>query len=104
MATLATPEFLNHLKSLYPLRSTLRGTDAVIGNPWYIVTTVAFGSSNRPEAIPVVFQHVLSDLKKAQAEQQANAEVAHKEQLYLARRFREAILKGGLLCGYSRVW
>jgi endoribonuclease Dicer len=103
MATLATHEFLNHLKSLYPLRNTLRGTEAVIRNPWYILAAVAFGSSNRPEAVPVVFQHALADLKKAQAEQEPSAEAARKEQLYLARRMREAVFKGGLLCGYSRV-
>lgn len=103
MTTLASAEFLNHLKTLYPLRNTLSGTEAVLQNPYYVVAAVAYSSSNRPEAVPVVFQHVLADLKKAQAEQQASAEEAHKEQLYLARRIREAILKGGLLCGASRV-
>lgn len=102
MATLATTEFLSSLKTLYPLRS-VSGTDAVIRNPWWIVTAVAFSASNRPEAVPVVFQHVLAELKQVQAEQKASAEAAHQEQLYLARRFRESVLKGGLLCGYSRV-
>lgn len=102
MASLAPVEFLSHLKSLYPLRN-LRGSEAVLRNPWYIVAAVAYGSSNRPEGVPVVFQHVLEDLKKTQQEQQLTAEAVHAEQLLLARRTREAILKGGLLCGYSRV-
>lgn len=103
MDDLAPADFMNRLKLLYPLRNALHGTEAVIHNPWYIVATVAYGSSNRPEGVPLVFQHVLADLKKAQAEQQTPAEAAHKEQLLLARRVRESILKGGLLCGYSRV-
>ena len=103
MSELAPVDFMNRLKSLYPLRNTLRGADAVLQNPWYIVSAVAYSSSNRPEGVPIVFQHVLADLKKAQTEQQTSAEAAHKEQLLLARRVREAILKGGLLCGYSRV-
>lgn len=103
MSTLATTELLTHLKSLYPLRDVARGTNAVLRNPWYIVSAVAYGSSNRPEAVPIVFQHALDDLRQAQAEQQKPAEVARQEQLQLARRMREAILKGGMLCGYSRV-
>ena len=103
MSTLLTTEFLTHLKSLYPLRDVTRGTNAVLRNPWYIISAVAFGASNRPEAVPVIFQHVLKDLKEAQAEQQKSAEAAHQEQLLLARRMREAILKSGLLGGYSRV-
>lgn len=103
MGSLASTEFLAHLKSLYPLRDVVRGTSSVLRNPWYIVAAVVYGSSNRPEGIPLVFQHVLNDLKQAQAEEQKPAEAAQQEQLLLARRMREAILKGGLLCGYSRV-
>ena len=100
---MASREFLNHLKSLYPLKEALRGSDTVLQNPWYIVTAVAYGSSNRPEVIPAVWQHALEDLKRMQVEDQKTGEAAHKEQLLLARRMREGIFKGGLLCGYSRV-
>lgn len=103
MTTLATTEFLNRLKIIYPLRN-LSGTEAVIRNPWYIAAAVAFGSSNRPEGVPVVFQTILTELKLAQAAQNVSAEAAHAQQLYVARRVREAVFKGGLLCGYSRVW
>lgn len=102
MTDLATKEFLDHLRTVYPLNN-LSGTEAVIRNPWYIVAAVSFGSSNRPEGVPVVFQSVLTELKLAQATEGLGAEEAHAQQLYLARRVREAILKGGLLCGYSRV-
>ena len=103
MSKLASEDFMNRLKSLYPIRNSLRGADAVLHNPWYLVAAVAYASSNRPEGVPAVFKDVLADLKKTQTEQQTPAEAAHNEQLLLARRFRESILKGGLLCGYSRV-
>ena len=103
MTELTAEDFMNRLKSLYPLRGSLRGSDAVLQNPWYIVATVAYASSNRPEGVPTIFQHVLADLKQTQVEHQTPSEAAHKEQLLLARRIRESLLKGGLLCGYSRV-
>ena len=102
MNGIASKEFLSRLKALYPLKDALRGSDTVLRNPWYVVTAVAYGSSNRPEAVPAVWQHALEDLKQAQASEQKTGEIAHKEQLLLARRMREGFLKGGLLCGYSR--
>ncbi|KAI0759516.1 hypothetical protein BC629DRAFT_1584329 [Irpex lacteus] len=102
MSGLASKEFLAGLKALYPLKDALRGSDTVLRNPWYVIAAVAYGSSNRPEAVPVVWQQALEDLKQAQASEQKADEAAHKEQLLLARRMREGLLKGGLLCGYSR--
>ncbi|THG98039.1 hypothetical protein EW026_g4077 [Hermanssonia centrifuga] len=102
MANLATREFLNHLKSLYPQVASATGSAVVLNNPWYIIAAVAFGSSNIPDAVPIVFTHALEDLKKVQTEHSVDKETAHKEQLRLARRVREAVLKGGLLCGASR--
>ncbi|KAI0345068.1 hypothetical protein BDW22DRAFT_1353916 [Trametopsis cervina] len=101
MSAIAATEFLSHLKSLYPLRDAVRGSSAVLQNPWYFIAAVAYGSSNRPEGVPLVWQHALRDLKDAQAGNKS-AEAAHQEQLLLARRMREGILKGGLTGGYSR--
>ncbi|KAJ3529453.1 hypothetical protein NM688_g7853 [Phlebia brevispora] len=102
MADLATPQFLEQLKSIYPKSSSLQGTKAVLANPWYFLTAVGFGSSNRPEAVPLVFLNALEDLKKAQKAEGVDEATAQAEQLLLARRFREGILKGGILCGASR--
>ncbi|KAI0692332.1 hypothetical protein BC835DRAFT_1277883 [Cytidiella melzeri] len=102
MSAIATPGFLAHLKSLYPLRRALSNSKAVLANPWYIVAATAYGSSNRPEGIPAVWHHAYQDLRRAQAEQRHAAEIAHQEQLLLARRMREGLLNAGLLCGYSR--
>ncbi|GLB35496.1 putative saccharomyces cerevisiae YJR111C [Lyophyllum shimeji] len=90
MGPLATTGFLNHLKSIYPRTNS----SGLFSNPWYIITAVAFCSSNRPEEVPFVFQHALSDLK-AESD-------SHEEQLLLARKVRDALFKAGLTAGYPR--
>ena len=74
----------------------------MIQNPWYIVTIVALTTGNRPEAIPPVFKYVLNDLERAQNEFKVPKDEAQKERLRLARRFRDAIFKCGILAGYSK--
>jgi len=84
MAALANWTFLSYLKSLYPVRK-----ETAQYNPWYIVAAVGFSASNRPEAVPFVFQYALKDL----------GESSHDEKLVLVRRFRDAIFKSGLTSG-----
>ncbi|KAG6845201.1 hypothetical protein H0H87_012528 [Tephrocybe sp. NHM501043] len=86
---LATPAFLNRLKSLYP-----RGNLSRLEHPWYIIASVAFCASNRPEEVPWVFQHALTDLKV----ESDNIE----DHRLLARKFRDALFKAGLTAGYPR--
>lgn len=74
----------------------------VIKNPWYIVTIVVLTAGNRPEAIPLVFKYVLSDLERAQNEFKVSEVEAQGERFRLARRFRDAIFKCGMLAGYSK--
>jgi hypothetical protein len=75
----------------------------VIQNPWYIVTIVALTAGNRPEGIPLVFKYVLGDLERAQNEFKVPNDEAQGEKLRLARRFRDALFKCGILAGYSKV-
>ena len=98
MARLATSEFLKHLKSLYPLKGGL--ARPVIRDPWYLVAAVAFSASNRPEEVPALFQYALEDLRK---ENQGPDDARKNDRLTLARRMRECLFQGGLLCGYARV-
>ena len=98
MADLATPEFLSSLKATYPPETP--------GSPphlWAIVAAVAFGASNVPEAVPAVFTYALQDLIRSQHASGISKDVAHEEQLLLARKIREAILQSGLLSGMPRV-
>ncbi|KAF8638830.1 hypothetical protein AX17_001888 [Amanita inopinata Kibby_2008] len=82
MSVLANTAFLDHLKSLFP--------DKTGSNPWFIVAAVAFSASNRPEEVPRVFAHAIKDVQTEQ------------EKLTVARKFRDALFKAGLICGYSR--
>ena len=76
----------------------------VIQNPWYLVTLVAFAAGNRPDAVPLLFNHVLRELERAQHEFEVPEFDAHGERLLLARKFRDAIFKSGMTGGYSKVF
>lgn len=97
MADLATKDYLEYLKSLYPQKAYNPGeiVDGILHGSWCLVAAVAFSASNRPEAIPKVFAFVSDELDAASA--------TTEQKFVVARRFREAIFKAGLLCGFSRV-
>ncbi|CAL1703378.1 unnamed protein product [Somion occarium] len=100
MAQLATAQFLQHLRSLYPHQSGSPDTpSAIVGQPWYLIAAVAFSASNKPDATAVVFQYVLNDLEKVEF---AAEKDRHAARLAVARRIREAVLQSGLLSGYAR--
>jgi len=90
---------LKNLKSLFPdaLTCTLKSGDSssVLRNPWFIVASVAFSASNRPEAVPFVFEQALRDLKSRGSDK--------SEELMLARKMREALFRSGLISGYPKV-
>jgi endoribonuclease Dicer len=71
----------------------------VLRNPWYIVAAVAFSASNRPEAIPRVFEHVLEDIKSSSSSQSGTK----PDNKLLAQKLREALFKSGLISGYPKV-
>lgn len=56
---------------------------------------VAYSASNKPEAVPKVFEYALQELKANKA--------TEAEQFLLAQKMREALLKAGLTSGYPRV-
>lgn len=101
MPELATPTFLEHLKSLYPSPTVTSSAD-VLNNPWYIVATVAFSTGNRPEEVPLVFKHVLSELEKAHDKFKVPSDKAQDERLLLARKMRDSLFKSGMVAGYSK--
>ncbi|KNZ78875.1 hypothetical protein J132_09559 [Termitomyces sp. J132] len=65
-----------------------------VGNPWYIVASVGFCASNRPDEVPRVFQHALKDLE-------AESDDIEDYRL-LARKVRDALFKAGLTAGFAR--
>jgi hypothetical protein len=124
MADIASETALRHLKSLYPhageitsssdgnLYKTRSGYQyistqcdfLVIQNPWYIVTLASFSAANRPEAVPLLFKYVLGELEQAQNRFNTPVPEADHEKYLLALRFRDAIFKGGIIAGCSRVY
>lgn len=98
MADLATPEFLSTLKAAFP--PTAPNTPSYL---WAMIAVVSFSASNIIEAVPLVFKYVLDDLIQAQTQAGTPQDAAHAEQLVLARKIREAVLRAGLLCGMPRV-
>lgn len=105
MAGLATKTFLTHLKSVYPFPyNRISHARETFDNPWDIIAAVAFSASNAPEAVPFVFKYASDDLHKTHVRlgQEGNREIVHEDRLVLARRFRDAIFKGGITGGFAR--
>lgn len=103
MASLANTAFLNRLKTIYPHAASAGSKGMqVVSNPWYILTTVGFSGSNRPESVPAVFRHVLDDLAGVHKKENVTHAQAHNEKLLLARKFRDSLFKSGLTTGYPR--
>ncbi|KAL5528848.1 hypothetical protein ACEPAG_4822 [Sanghuangporus baumii] len=97
MTDLATSEFLTRIKARYSLTTSGAASNQVdleIDNPWYIITAVVFSASNRPDAIPRVFEFVISELGTLSA--------TKDDKLRLVVRMREALFKAGMISGYSR--
>jgi len=76
----------------------------VIQNPWYLVTLASLAAANRPEAVPFLFKYVLGKLEQAQNRFKIPVPEANREKHLLAHRFRDAIFKGGIIGGYSKVY
>jgi hypothetical protein len=120
MADIASGTALRHLKSLYPYGKITSSSDGnsyetlimgistqcdflVIRNPWYLITLASFAAGNRPDAVPLLFKYALGELEHAQNQFNVPAPEANREKLLLTRKFRDAIFKGGIIGGYSRV-
>lgn len=102
MATIATSELLEQIRELYPTSSPLSTVSEYVEQPWYLIAAVSFASSNRPEEVPAVLKHVLAHLCELRSGKGSDEEFEEARKRVVLR-MREAILKGGLICGYSRV-
>lgn len=101
MAEIATSEFLERMKRLYPRPSSDSTVSAYVEDPWFIVTAVSFAASNRPDGVPRVLDHVLRTLTQLRGGETSEEFEGARNRVVL--KLREALLKGGLICGYSRV-
>ena len=100
---IATSDLLDQLKNLYPVN---RENHESHQNPWYIIAAVAFTGSNLPEAVPIVYQHALNDLRRRRTQDHPEGKTQEEmdaEELLLVRRIKDAIFKAGITFGYPRV-
>jgi len=90
MADIATPEFLDELKSLYPSPANY------VDGDWFLAAGIAFSSSNCPEGVPCVLLHALKDLENLPG-------TSVEDRRLLVRKMRDGIFKSGLISGYPKV-
>ncbi|KAL1619310.1 hypothetical protein SLS56_010148 [Neofusicoccum ribis] len=72
---------------------------------WYYVTGVTLSALNRPDEVPAVFSYALENGADAASPVRNGAEqhTDVEEQLYMARRMREGLLKSAAIVGVPKV-
>ena len=81
------------------LLSSIRGHPQLPLHSWYFITGVTLSVLNRPEEIANVFQHALET-----GPGRTDAKPEHGEQLQMARKMREALVKAAPIGGLPKVW
>lgn len=74
------------------LLSSLRHFPHLPPNSWYFISATTLSTLNLPHEIPKVFQHAMEQNPKA----------SHAEQLNMARRTREALIKSAAIIGLPK--
>lgn len=88
-ASLLTPAIL----------SSLRSTPRLPHHTWYYITGATLSALNRPEEIPSVLSYALKNGVGPEDE----TPPAEKEQLKIARRMREGLVKSAAVIGLPKV-
>jgi hypothetical protein len=88
LPSIITPSLLHSLRTYPQLPS----------NTWYFITGVTLSILNRPDEIPKVFQHAID-----KAPLPSGKMSKHDEQLLIARRLREALVKAAAIGGLPKV-
>ncbi len=76
----------------------LRGHPLLPAHSWYFIAGVTLSVINRPDEIPVVFQHAL---EKGGGGEGTTPD--HAEQLIIARKMREGLVKSAAIGGLPKV-
>jgi hypothetical protein len=79
------------------LLSAIRSYPRLPQNSWYILAATALSTLNRPDEIPKVFQHALEHGGGAR-----DVKPSQDEQLQIARRTREALVKSAAIIGLPK--
>ncbi|PCH34157.1 hypothetical protein WOLCODRAFT_94930 [Wolfiporia cocos MD-104 SS10] len=98
MAHLATTDFLEQLKAIYlASRTNQPDEEPETIQKWYTVAAVAFAASGATDAVPVVFNYALDELRHTH-----DGEELHAHEYALASKMRDALLMACLIYGLPR--
>ncbi len=79
------------------LLSSIRGHPQLPLHAWYFITGVTLSVLNRPDEIPKVFQYALE-----KGPGRFDSKPQHDEQLEIARKMREALVKAAPIGGLPK--
>lgn len=81
------------------LLSSIRGQPRLPSHTWYFIASVTLSVINRPDEIPKVFNYALEhDVNTSDT-----AKPNHDEQLKVARKLREGLVKSAAVIGLPKV-
>ena len=80
------------------LLSSIRGQPHLPHDAWYFLTGVTLSALNLPHEIPTVFKHAIE-----KGPGSCDTHPGHDEQLVIARKMREALVKAGSISGLPKV-
>ena len=81
------------------LLSSIRGHPQLPHHSWYFIAGVTLSVLNRPDEIANVFRHALET-----GPGRIDGKPEHDEQLQMARKMREALVKAAPIGGLPKVW
>lgn len=93
MTTMALPN-----PSATAFLDALRSQPDLPDDVWYLITATALCILNRPEHIPAIYTHAIA----THASSSSSSSPAEQEQLRIARRLREALLKTSAIGGMPK--
>lgn len=80
------------------LLSSIRAHPQLPAHSWYFITGVTLSVINRPDEVPHVFRYAI---EKGPGRSDSTPE--HAEQLHIARKLREALVKAAAIGGLPKV-
>lgn len=92
---------LNHLPAIITpsLIASIRGHPQLPRHSWYFIAGVTLSVINRPDEIPKVFKFAIEQ----GVGPTENIKPAHPEQLQIARKLREGLIKSAAIVGLPKV-
>lgn len=84
------------------LLSRIRSHPQLPKHTWYIVSSVTLSCLNRPDEIPKILKSAIGE-DGDKGKSNGVGVMGHDEQLKIARRLREGLVKSSAICGLPKV-